>query len=333
MNLLEESQESQAFIQAAFANSGGFKRFPNEHFAKIGAAVVATSQLDRQNERMAPEALFSMAEQIQRKSIWLMIEHNPLIPPAGRILTARCFHAPISQVYFVVGILGYYDPAQDAIFSSVGFTMSRRVGRMEFAASAPGAFDLAVSYNPHEIAPSVIDDILREAPPQVSREPKIVGRKSADPIKILSISASMWLLCNNPFVKKFSERLGERAADASIDLASWLKDKVFTAFSKIEKEPLFEFECEELGCNVEFVIPSKNLLVLRKATDAVHDAAESARALLKILEPFGPEKLVYSFDIKSQQWFPLYAATRLRGVIRDARTLVVTERLASSATD
>jgi hypothetical protein len=135
------------------------------------------------------------------------------------------------------------------------------------------------------------------------------------------------VLLNNPFAKKFSERLGELAADSTADLASWLKDRVIAAFSRLEREALFEFECVESGCRVEFVVPSRDRLVVQKSVDSVHEAAVNARALLAALSRFGPEELVYRFDPKTLQWWPLYAATRARGVIEDERALIAAVRL------
>lgn len=321
MSVIDESEESQSFIKAATENWGDFKRFAGERFVKIGVGVIATSEVDRQNERMAPEALYGMADQIQRESLWLTIEHDPLIFPAGRVLTARCFYAPVSRVHFVVGVFGYYDPAEYETFESAGLTVPEPVDvNVEIPTDE---IELVVAYNPHEIPRSLIDEILSEAPPQVSREPQLVGRKSADPITILTILASFAAIAHTPFAKKFGERMGERAAD---ELAAWLKNKVFTAFSRIEKEPLFAFESRELGCEVKFIVPSKKPLILQKAAETVDDAAIRALALLKILKFLGPEKLVYSFDIESLQWFPLYAATEKRGIIIEARALIFAER-------
>jgi hypothetical protein len=183
-----------------------------------------------------------------------------------------------------------------------------------------------VTYNPHEISPAIIEDLLRDAPPGIARRAQLVARKAADPLTILSIATSVWVLANNPFGKKFAERLGERAADSAVDLTWWFKERLIATFSRLEKDALFEWDCIEGGCRVEFVVPSRDRLVVQKSAETVCEAAKHAEALLARLRQFRPEKLVYRFDPKTLQWWPLYAATRLRGVIsRDERALIAAE--------
>ena len=122
--------------------------------------------------------------------------------------------------------------------------------------------------------------MLKDAPPSVQPQPGLVGRKSADPITILTISVSIWLLLQNPFSKKFAERIAERTADCSLDLLSWLKDQVFARFSRLEREALFEFDCEYKGCRVQFVVPSKDPSVLEKSAETVGAVGKRAVALI-----------------------------------------------------
>ena len=327
-DLINEVPEAKRFIGSACRGWDKFKRYPSEEFIEIRGAVLATSGIDSQNESFAPEGLYGMAEQIRRDSLWLMYEHNPLNLPLGRVLAAKCFYAPNAQLHFVAGVVGIYDSSKYASFSSVGCDIENlTTGPITTTVDDTNPFSLTVSYNPHEIPSSVIEDLLRDAPPEVAREPALEARKSADPLTILAITASLGVLVNNPFSKKFAERLGERAADSTAALSSWLNERVVAAFSRLEKEALFEFRCQESGCRVEFVVPSKDRLVVQKSAETVDEAAKSARALLNALSRFGPEKLVYRYDPKTLQWWPLYAATRTRGIIKDARMLIAAERV------
>ena len=326
--MIDEVPEARRFIDSACRGWEKFKRYPLEEFTDVRGAVLATSGVDLQNESFAAEGLYKMAEQIRQDSLWLMHEHNPLVAPLGRVLAAKCFYAPNSQLHFVAGVLGLYDPSRRQSFASVGFHVENTPVEPIDAGVDDTAHELlTLSYNPHEIPPPIIDQLLQDAPPQVARHAALVGRKSADPLTILAIATSVSVLLSNPFSKKFSERLGEHAADATASLLSWMNDRLIATFSRLEKEALFEFQCTESGCRVEFVVPSRDRLVVQKSVEAVHQAANSARALLKVLRPFGPEKLVYRFDPKTLQWWPLYAATRARGVIRNERALIAAERL------
>jgi hypothetical protein len=328
-SLIDEVPEARQFIESACRSWEKFKRYPLEEFINVRGAVLATSGVDLQNECFAPEGLYEMAEHIRQNSLWLMHEHNPLIPPLGRILAAKCFYATNSQLNFVVGAVGFYDSSLRQTFSSLGIDFERLPLPEPIMAEVDDAAHklFTLSYNPHEIPPRIIEDLLRDAPPQIAEQATLVGRKAADPLTILSVVTSLWVLLSNPFAKKLSERLGEHSADFAADVGLWLKARVIAAFSRLEKEALFEFECHENGCRVEFIVPSRDRLVLQKSIDTVQGAAVNARALVAALTSFGPEKLVYRFDPNTLQWWPLYAATRLRGVIKDERILIAAERL------
>src|SRR5258708_39825257 len=104
MNLIDESPEAQEFFRDVASDIEKHKRFQEERFARVLTGVLATSAVDSQNEVIAPECLEDMAMQITRDSLWMMVEHNPLIGPVGRVLAARRFYAPQSDLYFVATV-------------------------------------------------------------------------------------------------------------------------------------------------------------------------------------------------------------------------------------
>jgi len=112
---------------------------------------------------------------------------------------------------------------------------------------------------------------------------------------ILTVLVSVWLLTSNPFSKKFLERFGEKSADAAIAFLSWLKDWVFTRVAQLNPKTLFVLEAAYKGCKVEFVTSSTDPATLIEATQRVHDAAQSAIALVDKLEHLGIQKLIYEY--------------------------------------
>src|ERR1035441_10107128 len=190
-SLIDEVPEARRFIDSACRGWEKFKRYPLEEFTDVRGAVLATSGVDLQNESFAAEGLYKMAEQIRQDSLWLMHEHNPLVAPLGRVLAAKCFYAPNSRLHFVAGVLGLYDSSQSSRFSSVGCDIEK----LPVEPITAGMDDttrelLTLSYNPHEIPPAIIEDLLRDAPPEVVRQPALVARKAADPLTILAITTS-----------------------------------------------------------------------------------------------------------------------------------------------
>ena len=312
------------------SNPDGYRRYPEEEFAELRPAIFATSLVDRQNRDVArPEALESMAEQINEKSLWMMSEHNPRIPPLGRILCARRFHARQSGVYFVAGVCGFYDPERVRSFTpKPAWDLSQLTANSSDEIIAPVTTELVrLAVNPHELPSGVIEEMLRDAPSIVERDASLVGRKSADPMPIVAVIASAWLLTSNPFSKKVLEVLGEQSARTAIEFASWIKNKVISEIAKLQRECLFVLQIPNDSCTVEFVVPSNNTAILIAAIDSVQPAVISSMALAAKLSHTDLEKLVYEYDLAAKQWIPIYAATRLAGVISNRPALMALDRI------
>jgi hypothetical protein len=145
MNLLVECPDAQEYLQQVMADPDSYKRYPEEQFAQLQAGIFATSLVDRQNEAFAPEALESMAAQINERSLWMTSEHNPRFPPVGRILSARRFYASQSDAYFVVGVTGAYmilsvcEPSPRSAWSFPPFTRPCRMISCSLAAQSQAA--------------------------------------------------------------------------------------------------------------------------------------------------------------------------------------------------
>jgi hypothetical protein len=261
-NLIEQTPEAQDFIATASADVNHYKRFPEENFVEVHAGVLATSAVDLQNERLSVEALEDMATHINTHSLWMMVEHNPLIPPIGRVLVAKRFYAKEGDLYFLVGVMATYDPNSYRTFSDLGIDLKLDNEAVVSVPESERAASAKISFNPHEIPSSVIAEMYEHAPVFVDQEPTLTFRKSAEPRAILEIAASLWLLCQNPFLKKFLERYGEKSADASLTFLSWLKTEVFPRLTQSARNPLFILHFEHKDCRVEFIVPSNDVNVL-----------------------------------------------------------------------
>jgi hypothetical protein len=55
---------------------------------KVVESILATTHIDRHNERLALSALEGMVKQIEQEYLPLVHEHDPRIPPHGRVLSA-----------------------------------------------------------------------------------------------------------------------------------------------------------------------------------------------------------------------------------------------------
>src|SRR5216684_6190010 len=66
--------------------------------------VLATSAVDRHGERLSEGALQSMVEQVNSRWVTVGVEHDPRLPPAGRVVTARLVRRPDE-----IAVEGVYD--------------------------------------------------------------------------------------------------------------------------------------------------------------------------------------------------------------------------------
>lgn len=176
---------------------------------------------------------------------------------------------------------------------------------------------LEIAFNPHEIAQHAIQEFLADAPVMVDRQPRLLIRKAADPIRILEFVVTIWLLTQNPFSKSFLERLGSKSADGVIELGKWAGRKLLQLLTSAPEITLLQFTTSIGGCKVEFIVSTSDVREIQAALDTLNHAANSAITLVAQMASLGPQKLVFSFDPTLKQWKAKHAATRLMGVISD----------------
>ena len=226
--------------------------------------------------------------------------------------------------------LATYDSNSYLSFSDLGIDPQLDDEAVVDLPEAERATFASISFNPHEIEDSVIAEMCEHAPAFVDQEPTLTFRKSAEPKAILEIAASLWLLCQNPFLKKFLERYGERSADASLVFLSWLKTEVFPRLTRSARDPLFVLHFAHKDCRVEFIVPSNDVIVLASASESVHTAIPSAVMVVEKLAHLRVERVVYEYHVTSARWLPRFAVTQYGGILSDRRWLIALDRLAAS---
>jgi hypothetical protein len=324
----DEVPEAKEFCEQIIKNSDRYKLFPSEKFHMFTQGIAATSGVDSQGDCFAPEALFSMVDQINNDVIWQRAEHNPLIQPIGRLLAARVFYAPKAQVYFVAVVGVNYDANRLPTFKDCGILTPE----IDVEESVELNVDLnscqvQVGFSPHEIDQLLISEMLSQRPVLVEENPDLQFRKAADPLAILDIAVKAWLLTSNPFSKKFLERFGEKAADGIISFFDWLRKCVITKLTKLNNEKvLFKIQMDYKECNVEFIVDSKDENTLGKAIEMLHLAALQAVKVIDQLQPFGIQTLVFEFEPSQEKWQLRHGAAKLIGVISDHPVHVEIER-------
>jgi hypothetical protein len=242
-DLISESPRAQKFVQDVISDLDGFKLYSNEEFLTVVGNVISGTGLDRQGESASVADLEALVSAAEEGAFFLRRKHDPLIHPIGRTIAAKMFQVPQTEKYFVVGIIGFYDASKLPSFASKGIDVSNLPHR-EASVDTPEQARALVEFNPHEIPPSTVVEMLKTAPPSVGLGEAIQSRKGVTSLATLQISASIWLLSKTPFGTKFQERLGEKAADASVAFLKWIWETV--------SEKLRELRCKETRLVISF---------------------------------------------------------------------------------
>ena len=239
------------------------------------------------------------------------------------------FTTNTSNTCFLVGVYGYFDPDK---LPRLGKLASDMVTGFDddlllLPAGDPPGPQVSVVFSRVEFEESSIAELVSSAPGTVSRRLGVETRKALEPISpILSISVALWLLMSNPFSKAFLGRLGERAADAVVDLFSWLKQAVVNFLKSDNREPTVCINTERDNVRLEFLLDSKmKPEVLRNAIDMLPTAARAAVQFVELTdEKLQLVRVVYSVDEDHGEWRPLYAVSKTAGVLAAKPTKVDT---------
>jgi hypothetical protein len=328
-DLIAENSEAQKYVQDMLSQIDKLKLFPNEHFVEVIGNVLSGTGLDLQGESAQVRDLEKLVAAVQRGDFWVRRAHDPLIHPIGRVIAAKVFRAVQPDIFFVVGIIGFYDASELPTFASSGIDVSKLPVPLETATDDPTHLYALMECNPLEIPNSLVADMLATAPDTVARGEGVHFRKEAVSLAILHLSVSFWLLSNTPFGKKFQERLGEKAADASADFLKWIAQTVCRKLRQITgRETRLVISFQHKGCEVEFVLKgNEGPLATTEAMQAMEAAANQSLLLVEALLPSVPTRVTYGYDLPTKRWFPIHATTRKVGIITDQPYLITTQNL------
>jgi hypothetical protein len=330
-DLLDDCPEAYQFCKSVAANLHDYRMFPDEKFATVTMGVLASDSVDSQSERFPPAALEAMVEHVEKEGLWSLCDHDPTIHPIGRLVAAKLFFAARSKTWFVAGVMGAYDSRTLPTFKEAGIdcvSLGTHTMQSDFVLSPElddDEFAVRIGASVSEL--DLMPEISAAAAAFPNARLERTFRKALDPLSIVTVSVSIWVLSQTPFLKKYQERLGEKAADATLSFLEWLKTHVaIPIFRKAQRRTLLELAAEHHGCLVQFLIDSTDCADVTAALDGVERAAGNAISLLQHLKHLRPQKLVYLYDASARQWFPLHAATRELGVITDRPTLIALEK-------
>lgn len=245
-------------------------------------AVLSTSEVDKHGDVMTVGALHSFADHINCGWIPVGIQHDPRIPPHGRVVRAEVKQRD-DGVYFVEGTIQLFEPGDIISDNCEGRELPiQQLEHGEYMVKYDRTFEIS----------SQIEDVARIAE-LFDVVPSYEMKKSIDPISVLTIAIGVAL---GSFSKSFFGKLGEELGS---ELAERLK-ALFNANSKrgsSDQLLVFLFASDIDGSPVEFQV------VLTNPTDAAIRAflgqgvAELDRVAKRHCEKgTGIRRIVYEYE-------------------------------------
>lgn len=215
---------------------------------------LATTHLDRHGERFTLGALETMVEQSNRQVIPIGSEHDPRIPPLGRVIMTELVELEDGE-FAVEGVAEIFD--ED--YENLTDTGNREIPVRKYK---KGTFNVVSDRNfRDEESKKDIED-LKSILNNAKTEEEI--KKSLDPISILTIGGAFILggIANGFF--------GEIGADAYRALKEKLKD-IFNRPTVEGQEKLFTFDTTitsgDKSVNVEVIITNPTVDDIQKFFD------------------------------------------------------------------
>ena len=157
--------------------------------------LMAGTRVDKHNERMSLESLTSMADTIRRRYIPIGVEHDPRIPPQGRVVSAEVVETPDGE-HEIVGLMEVFEP---------GDLISYAEGGREVAINHVESERLFVMF---DRSYQGVDEQrqLSEITTLVHGELREELKKAVEPVSLLTIAVAFVL---GGIAKGFLEKVGE----------------------------------------------------------------------------------------------------------------------------
>lgn len=149
---------------------------------KIVEAILATSHVDRQNEQLTLSALQGMVQQVNERYIPMGLEHDPRIPPQGRLISAELQELEDGE-YAIRGTFEVFEP---------GDVVELQEGGREIALHEYSEDSICITYD-RSYRASEDQELLRHAAEASNAHLQLEGKKSLEPLSILTLAGTFVL--------------------------------------------------------------------------------------------------------------------------------------------
>jgi hypothetical protein len=161
---------------------------------KRALGILTSTHVDLDSERMSPGAIESMVAAANAHYIPVGIEHDPRIPPVGRVASAHVKQLDDGE-YAVVGVLEYFEPGEEIELKSDGREIpTKHIEPDRLYVS----FDRSFRRPEYQKLIEQISEVFKTPPSEQVK-------KAIDPVSLLEIGGAFVL---GSIAKEFCTKLG-----------------------------------------------------------------------------------------------------------------------------
>lgn len=273
--------------------------------------VIATNDIDRQNQQITDRALYKMADQISMSAsvTRLGVNHDATMMPMGKVLCGKVITAEDGSLElravlddFSEDYTSFIGPDNERLY----FGFSHKDSRPFVDSVIDSDSDFAVSLNPIDFAPEDFCDVCKYIIEIEYGEVVTMAKKAAEPELEIIITVAKYAfsyLLLKKTLDKTTDKLADKISDDVVHIYERIKKFVSNIFSKTDENQRLTYVINAPDQPIELIVQCDNADVLSGALDKINDGVISGtyQKFVQYLNG-GIQKMQFLYNNQSGRW-------------------------------
>ena len=286
--------------------------------------IIATNDVDLQNQRITDEALYEMADGISlsTSATKIGVDHDATMLPMGKVLHGKVVESEKGSLElravlddFSEEYIQFFGPDNEKLY----FGYSRNDTRPFVDSVIDTDKDIAIGLNPIDFTDEGLCDICEYIAEAEIGDVFTLAKKAEIPdieivITVAKYAFYYWLLKKT--VDKTTDKLADKFADDAVSLYEYIKGLAKKVFSGIKADQRVTYVINAIEQPIEMVIQCDKAEILARAMDKVDDGyiMETYQKFKQHLND-GIHKMQFLYDATSEKWELNYILSKQGQVI------------------
>lgn len=273
--------------------------------------IIATNDVDRQNQRITDKALHKMADRISSSAsvARIGVNHDTTMMPMGKILRGKVVNAEDGRMElrallddFSEDYSQFFGPDNEKLY----FGYSRNDIRPFVDSVIDTDRDIAVALNPIDFAPADFYEVCKYIIESEKGEVVTIAKKSAEPVIEIILTVAKYVfsyLLVQKTVEKTTDKLADALSDEAVSAYDHIKRVAKRIFTKTKDNQTVTYVINAPGQPIELVIQCDNADKLSCAMDKIDDGyiTETYQKFTQYLNG-GIRKMQFLYDNQKEKW-------------------------------